>query len=278
MKLALPNFSRFVFANGNKSAAVERWVFAIGLGCCLLGLVGLLRWGPSDPVRAVRVDAPFVGLPAADVWPYLQEVFGEDLLAVDLPVLATRLEKHPWMEKVQLRRVWPDTLIVDVTEPKPFAHWQGLRGEAGFVTTSGAALEAAGTPSMDLVYQGDAAAAGEFLQWQASMSAALQNSDWELLKLSRSEYSQWRVFLRDSDSVALELRFGEQWDKDLWARFSRAWTAGLEARKADIAYVDLRYRGGMAVGWAKHVKAAGIELAQQQNFDLSTWVKAPQGV
>lgn len=273
MKFAMPNLSRFVAAKSGKSAAVERWVFAIGLSCCLLGLVGLLRWGPSDPVKEIRVDASYVGLSASDLWPYLQEVFGEDLLAVDLSLLAERLQQHPWVDSVQLRRVWPDTLVIDVTEPEPFAQWRGLRGELGFVTDSGAALEADGTPNLMLTYEGGAEHVEEFLQWQANLAEALAETDWTLVQLLRSDYGQWRVRLNDSEGLPLELRFGATWDNALWSRFDKAWGAGLADHKADIAYIDLRYGGGLAVGWHKQVSQA-----EDSNFDLSMWARAPQGV
>ncbi len=278
MKLVMPNFSRFVFASAGKSAAVERWVFAIGLSCCLFGLVGLLRWGPSDPVRDVRVDAKFVGLSATDVWPYVQEVIGEDLLAIDLPAFAERLEQHPWVEKVQLRRVWPDSLIIDVVEPEPFAHWKGLKGEQGFVTQSGVALEAAGTPALGLVYEGDTAGAEAFLQWQKALSQSLDGTEWELLVITKSEFDQWRATLAGADEISIEFRFGERWDETIWERFEQAWAAGLQERKKEIAYIDLRYRGGMAVGWLQHASAAPMGVAHSRNFDLSTWAQAPQGV
>jgi cell division protein FtsQ len=269
----MPNFSRLLAANTANTSAMERWVFAIGLGCCLLGLIGLLRWGPSDPVEEIRVDATYTGLSASDLWPYLEEVFGEDLLAVDLSALADRLQQHPWIDSVKLRRVWPHTLVVDVTEPEPFAHWQGLRGEVGFVTETGVALEADGTPSLSLVYQGGADHVEEFLRWQAEVVAALEGKAWQLQQLSRSDYGQWRVTVTDAQQQPLQLRFGARWDEALWSRFEKAWDAGLVEHKANIAYVDLRYGGGLAVGWHRQVSQA-----EDSNFDLSMWAKAPQGV
>lgn len=281
MQLALPNISRFVFANGKKASVVERWVFALGLLCCLLGLLGLLRWGPSEPVSKIRVDAEFDGLTAAEIWPYLQELFGEDLLAVDLPELAERLERHPWIEQVQLRRVWPDSLVVDVTEPEPFAQWLGLRGEEGFVTASGVALEAQGTPDLGMVYQGAADKVDAFLAWQQDFKNVAATQGWQLQKLQRSDYGQWRAYVANKESVQLELRFGEAWDETRWQRFLSAWNGGLKERKDEIAYVDLRYRGGMAVAWTQQqLGLLSVEPKRyfEPNFDSSLWALAPQGV
>lgn len=277
MKLALPNLSRFIFANPAKTSRIERGVFAIGLLCCLLGLLGLLRWGPSDPIAKVRLDADFKGLAASDVWPYIQELFGEDLLSVDLPALAERLESHPWIQQVNMRRVWPDSVVIDVTEPEPFAHWVGLRGEEGFLTASGVALEANATPAMPLTYEGDDKHVAAFLDWQEKLDTAIEPQGWMLKKLSRSDYGQWRAYVVDADGVKVELRFGEQWSLPRWKRFDAAWNAGLKDRRKEIAYVDLRYRGGMAVAWQPVVG-----LLDEQNkithLDLSSRALAPQGV
>lgn len=277
MKLALPNLSRFIFASDAKGSRIERGVFAVGLLCCLLGVLGLLRWGPSDPIAKVRVDADFNGLAASDVWPYIKELFGDDLLSVDLPALAERLESHPWIQQVNMRRVWPDSVVIEVTEPKPFALWRGLHGEEGFLTASGVALEANATPPLPLIYEGDAKHVNAFLQWQKQLDTAIEPQGWMLQKLRRSAYGQWRAYVVDADGARVELRFGEHWSLPRWTRFDAAWNAGLKDRRKEIAYVDLRYRGGMAVAWQPLVGRLN-EQKSITNLDLSLRALAPQGV
>lgn len=257
-------------------ASIERALFAIGLLCCLLGLLGLLRWGPSDPLREVRVDAKFEGLNASDLWPHIQELMGQDLLALDLPALAQRLEQQPWIEEVRLRRAWPDRLLIDVTEASAFARWQGLQGEQGFVTASGLALEARHEPIQGLLYQGAAEYAPEFLRWKQQLESAVSDENWQLSRIRRSEYGQWRLWLQSSGKE-LELRFAEHWNLQAWQRFSAAWAAGLKQRAEEIAYIDLRYHGGLAVGWMQQLSQMNDQVNTTE-FDSTMWAQAPQGV
>lgn len=44
-----------------------------------------------------------------------------NLLSIDLGVLQGRLVAHPWVKQVHLKRVWPDRLLVSITEYRPQA-------------------------------------------------------------------------------------------------------------------------------------------------------------
>lgn len=290
MKLTLPSIKQFIYAQPGRASVVERWVVAIGLTCCLLGLIGVLRWGPSDPVRHVRVDANFEGLQASMLWPHLKPLFGQDLLAVNMSELASDLESQAWIESVQIRRVWPDTLVVDLSEAKAFARWQGEKGKQGFVTADGFALEANELEEPQLMFVGHSELAGEFLQWQHALEKQLKaepaTAGWQLSQLQRSDYGQWRAHLnipKTANTVALvlELRMGQSWDEMRWQRFTQAWLAGLSKRAADIAYIDLRYHGGMAVGWHNQNKTKELVSERDQEifnfFDLSLWGQASLG-
>lgn len=284
MKLALPSLKRFVYAQPGRASVIERWVVVIGLAFCLLGVLGLLRWGPSDPVRNVRVDASFEGLQASMLWPHLQPLFGQDLLAIDMSDLAAELEAQPWIERVKIRRVWPDTLVIDLNEATAFARWQGEKGKQGFVTAAGHALEAGELDEPGLLYVGKAEGASEFMDWQAAFAEQLKTkpvtTQWVLSKLQRSDYGQWRAYLvlpknQQHPELELELRMGLTWDTHRWERLVMAWQAGLSKRAADIAYIDLRYQGGMAVGWQTNNKAKKMANARDEKFfnffDLSLW-------
>lgn len=291
MSLTLPSIKQFIYAKPGRGSVLERWVIAIGLTCCLLGVLGLLRWGPSDPVRQVRVDANFEGLQASMLWPHLKPLFGQDLLAVDMPALVAELEAQAWIKSAAVRRVWPDTLVVDLTEANAFARWQGEKGKQGFITLDGFALEADELTEPDLLYVGNAEAAIDFMQWQQllkeHLAAQSETVSWELKQLKRSDYGQWRAYLSLSNSSGqgdeqlLELRMGSTWDEMRWQRFMQAWQAGLAQRAADIAYIDLRYHGGMAVGWRNVQQARDLTRQHQHRifnfFDTSLWGQASLG-
>ncbi|MCW5200787.1 FtsQ-type POTRA domain-containing protein [Desulfobulbus sp. F4] len=52
-------------------------------------------------------------------WAELRQ--GVPLFSLKLPEAEQRLRQQPWVEQASIRRVWPDSLTVEVTERRPFA-------------------------------------------------------------------------------------------------------------------------------------------------------------
>ncbi len=65
--------------------------------------------------------------PDADLFDALDLKSARSLLSFDAPVIRKRFERLPWVQSVEISRVWPGQLAIQVTERKPFAIWE--RGE-----------------------------------------------------------------------------------------------------------------------------------------------------
>ncbi|WP_287797520.1 cell division protein FtsQ/DivIB, partial [Idiomarina sp.] len=75
-----------------------------------LSVQGELHYTASEEVRQALTAEPLGSFFTADV---------DDL--------RRRVEQLPWVQKVSIRKVWPDKLSVYVTEHKPVAMWNGDR-------------------------------------------------------------------------------------------------------------------------------------------------------
>ncbi len=53
--------------------------------------------------------------------------------SIDSAHIVEVISKLPWVETVRLRRQWPDTLMIDIEEYQPIAHW----GDEQWLTTTG---------------------------------------------------------------------------------------------------------------------------------------------
>jgi len=53
--------------------------------------------------------------------------------SIDSKAIAAQISKLSWVDSVRLRRQWPDTLIIDIEEYQPIAHWGGEQ----WLTTTG---------------------------------------------------------------------------------------------------------------------------------------------
>ncbi len=60
-------------------------------------------------------------LPEKELHGWLGSVTGENIFLLNLGGLSTRLARHPWIQSVSVRKVFPRTIVVDVTERKPYA-------------------------------------------------------------------------------------------------------------------------------------------------------------
>ena len=105
---------------------------------------GWLAWQAGMPQRAVAnavrsligasADAGFVvrdifvvgrdSTPKATLLQALALGSGAPILAIDLEAARARIQALPWVRQASVRRVLPDTIVVDIVERRPLALWQ----------------------------------------------------------------------------------------------------------------------------------------------------------
>ena len=96
-----------------------------GLLAVLLAMLVLRGWQLLEQSDAFRVRQITVqGCRALHeeqllAWAELRQ--GVPLLKLRLPEAEQRLRQQPWIEQASIRRVWPDSLVVDVKERRPLA-------------------------------------------------------------------------------------------------------------------------------------------------------------
>ena len=60
-------------------------------------------------------------LPDKELRTWLGSVTGENIFLLNLEDLSSRLVRHPWIQTVSVRKVFPKNIVVEVTERKPYA-------------------------------------------------------------------------------------------------------------------------------------------------------------
>lgn len=173
--------------------------------------------------------------------PYLSANF----VSVDLEGLRKAVEKLPWVARAQLRREWPGTLYVRVREEVPVAIWngKGLMNGYGKVFADSVGDYAGRLPLLN----GPDGTQALLLQAYTSMQPPVAQRGEQLVALSLSERRAWTLGLDDG----VEVRLGRENAEHRLDEFSRVALPALKQRWGDVAYVDMRYTNGFAVGW-KH--------------------------
>ena len=102
-------------------------VWVIGLMVFLIGgtafyggrqlVTWVLKWTEVQHVSVVGLNR----LTREEVLAKINIPQGASLLSLSTPELAERVQDHPWVEEVEVNRVFPASLVVNVTERKPAA-------------------------------------------------------------------------------------------------------------------------------------------------------------
>lgn len=227
---------------------------AIAVVLSLALLLAAAGWGLRSmhwPILVVRIDGELGRTgPEAVERIVTRHTTGAGFFSLDLVALRADLERLPWLRSAGLRRVWPDTLHVEVDERTAVARWN----EEALVSADGTVFRPQDLPPLDLpVLAGPEGQGGEMLQRLRELDRRLQPLDLSVRGLIQDERRAWRVEL--TNGIALRLGRG---DVDLrLSRFMAVWPAVLVRRAERIETVDLRYPNGFAVAWRKEAGEAG---------------------
>lgn len=100
-----------------------RWQPLLGLSLVIAFVAVWLRLDPAGWFRleSIEVAAPTAHLSVENITDLSQAPMGSPLMALELDVIKARMERHPWVRTVGLRRVLPGTLYIHVEEHEPAA-------------------------------------------------------------------------------------------------------------------------------------------------------------
>jgi cell division protein FtsQ len=234
----------------------------------LLALTTLFVWGGFKlqdptvmPVRTVGVDGEMRFLQRKHLEQVVAKAVNGSFLSLDLPRMRQRIELIPWVENVTIRRVWPDTLRVQVTERTPLAYW----GEDAMVSVQGEIFKPEVVPHIDgLVHLvGEPQHAKMIIQEFQHMSSLLEMAGLELTSVWVDARQSWRVKMKSG----LQVQLGRREVMPRLMRFVQIYPS-LNASQKDrqLESVDLRYTNGFAVHWRP------AEEQVSQRINQSMWM------
>lgn len=216
---------------------------------------GALRGGEillDRPVRHLSVEGPFQRVSAVQVEAAMAPGLKKGFLSLDLDQLRYRVQALDWVDRAEIGRVWPDSLVVRITEHRAAARWgqTGLLDVRGELFTRNARHEYPELPKLDGPDGSEAEVAALYLKLKDRLADARLTLD----SLRLDARGAWRFTLAGGQ----EVRIGRE---DVDARLDRFFgvvAPALADRFTRIRYVDMRYTNGFAVGW---LDSAATELA-----------------
>jgi cell division protein FtsQ len=208
------------------------------------GALVALRLVLDQPVQRVAISGRFQRVQPLDVEKAVRNALhGAGLVGVDLQRISAAVETIPWVDRAAVARSWPRALRVQVVEQKPVARW----GEGGLVNTRGEVFvqDAQHIPAELPELVGPPGYEVQMTTRCLAAQARLTQSGLRLVRLTLDERGAWTLALDNG----ISLRLGRQNVDERFERFLAAAARIVATRAADIAYVDMRYSNGFAIGW-----------------------------
>jgi cell division protein FtsQ len=227
----------------NALVRIAAWLLAITL--VTLPVVAVLNgWiaGSRWPMRHLVVTGEFRQVSDAEVrqvvLPYVQRGF----FAVDLESMRTRLANLPWVEKVEVRKRWPDRLEVSLSEYRPLARW----GKDRLLSENGEIFPAPAVPLPSLP-QFDAPddRAADLIAFHNLARPLFLGIGRQVMAATLSARGSWSLLL--SDGTEIDIGRGDP--EARLERFARLMPRLLSVERRPLLRADLRYTNGFALTW-----------------------------
>jgi len=202
-----------------------------------------LQLPDNFPVRSVQVSGRMVYVDESRIRSRVSENINHNFFMQDIDDIRTSLLQLPWIEDVYVRRVWPDTLRIEVREHQPFAIWE----QGGLVNTKGQWFDAdAGDLKKRLpVLSGPRSLVHEVAEQFSLYRRQFQELGLSLQKVKVDKRRAWSLVVQDGFVV----RLGRKNVADRLQRFQRGYAVALMQVKQKIQAIDMRYTNGFAVQW-----------------------------
>lgn len=222
-------------------ARMAPWFTAMAM---VAGVVTLLAWIADQPIRTVSIAGRFERVSPMDVQRAVREsAHGKGLISVNLAAVRDAVRAVPWVDSVGVQRNFPHGLTVIIGEQAAAARWAG----GGLLNVRGELFgsDPRHIPAELPLLSGPEGSQAQVVSRYLAMRGRLQEVGMRLLAVRLDARGAWEFDLDNGVTV----RLGR---KDLDSRFGTfiATAAKIVSQRAtDIAYVDMRYANGFAIGW-----------------------------
>jgi cell division protein FtsQ len=240
--------------------AVLKKVVLVVLLCSVLLLIGmnsktLLNDINQQRIEFVAIEGSLNHVTENDIKTAVFDFINRSMVAVDLPAIKDALEDYAWIKTVSLRRKWPDTLIIDVTEEVAIARW----GEHQLLNQEGALFSPPSIAAQVNLAElsGPDGTEKRVMQQYQVFNQLLFSKNLRIASLNLNSRGAWSLQLNNDVEVAV----GSIQPVERLRRFASVYEGLFAADIENIERFDLRYEDGIAV---KHKTSANDALLSMQ--------------
>ena len=230
------------------------WTLAI----CLVALpvVAVLNgWIAGDrwPMRRLEVSGPFARVSADQVRAAVLPQVKDGFFAIRMAPIRNAIVAMPWVERVEVRKRWPDQLIVTLTEHRPFARW----GHDKLLSEHGQVFAAPGSPDLSSLPEldGPPTRTADVIALYNQVQPLFVGSSRRVQGVSLTERGSWTLHLDNGTEVVV----GRSDPQERLRRFAHLLPQISTARQGGVLLrADLRYTNGFSLTWQELPAASPI--------------------
>jgi cell division protein FtsQ len=225
------------------------WPFLlIGLGFGSYELAQRVMPYADRPIAHVAIEGDMSYISRQAIEQRIGSFVTANFFSVDLAGMREELEDMPWIAHAEVRRVWPDQVVVRLEEQMPIARW----GSDSLLNNQGQAF----TPR-DLSHYGNLPllngpqrAHQRVMQQYQVLSQLLRPQGFSIAGLELRDRGSWFLTTAPNErGPGFELLLGRDRIVEKVRRFIAIHDQALNEQIANVKSVDLRYANGLAVAW-----------------------------
>jgi len=186
----------------------------------------------------------------------LEQALEQDFFSLELNDIAQTVNHIPWVKSAQVKKIWPDTILVNIQEQSPVARW----GKTQLISANGEVFAPGDLQGFDHLPHliGNELQREEITRFYDQATQTLRDSDLNISVLNMTSAFEWRIQFDNGLLVILSAKQGLGRIKE----FRDVYQKHISPKLENIAHVDLRYDSGFVVAWRVGDKAiSGKSLA-----------------
>jgi len=195
-----------------------------------------------------------------------QEAVG-NFFSIKLTSIKRRVEALEWVQTAEVRREWPNTLLIDVSEQRPVMRWNKDK----WVNSLGQVVDLPRAPEISnpIVLVGNERDSELMLHKAYRWKKQIERSGLELREVSLSGSHAWRLTINyPLDNYQFDVLLGrDEADQRLW-RFLYLFDGEFRGADKQLRRVDARYPNGLAIDAVALTTTESIVMEQSTERPL----------
>jgi len=227
---------------------IFKGLIKIAMVCVIIFILGLGIWWvhqhKQQPIEKVQVIATYDHIEPKVLQKIISAYLSDNFFDLNTIGLRSDLLALPWVDKIFIRRKWPNTIIINIEEQRPVARWkdEALFNVNGMLFTPPLKTFPTGLPLL----LGPEEDVHDVIENYQKIQKLLDPLNFKITQFDVNERGSWHMIL----DYNLDVFLG---DEDILPRVQNFITAYPKALAENPnkkgAAVDLRYKNGMAIRW-----------------------------